>query len=87
MARSPLNARVVISEIVCHDEADGPGDAEPYLWAVLFKIDGDNYVIANGLTGNPWLNTRPGEHGNLHDVSMKETPLLSRMPSACSKHP
>lgn len=44
------------------------GDAEPYLWAVLFKIDGDNYVIANGLTGNPWLNTRPGEHGNLHDV-------------------
>lgn len=68
MARTPFNARVVISKIICHDEADGPGDAEPYLWAVLFKIDGDNYVVANGLTGNPWIMTKPGHHGNLNDI-------------------
>lgn len=34
-----------LENIHCYDEADGPGRAEPYLWAVFFKVDGDTVVF------------------------------------------
>lgn len=34
-----------LDTIHCYDEADGPGRAEPYLWTVFFKVDGDTIVF------------------------------------------
>jgi hypothetical protein len=34
-----------LENIHCYDEADGPGRAEPYLWTVFFKVDGDTLVF------------------------------------------
>lgn len=76
MARSAVRVRVQIADVLCRDEADGIGDAEPYIWPVFFKIDGDNYVVASGLTGNPWTNTRSGGHGNLDNDNVDAGDLV-----------
>jgi len=65
-----LQLKFNLDTIHCGDEGDGPGDAEPYLWSVFFKIDGDTTAIkpVNGalhLQGNATVVGTPGNHGNL----------------------
>lgn len=63
-----LPTSVKLSSIHCRDEADGPGNAEPYLWTIFFKIDGETIRQAPGLpvlTGNAVFHFGPGSHENL----------------------
>ena len=73
-----LNIEFKIDRIHCHDEGDGPGNAEPYLWTVFFKVDGDSVVINSDdlsnifLQGVPTIVTTPGNHGNLGTSDVDE---------------
>jgi hypothetical protein len=66
-----LNIDFKLDRIHCHDEGDGPGNAEPYLWTVFFKVDGETVVVnTNGpapphLEGLPTVVPTPGNHGDL----------------------
>ena len=35
--RATLNLETVLQNVHCHDEGDGWGNAEPYIWTVFFK--------------------------------------------------
>jgi precorrin-3B methylase len=65
---------VDLETLICHDEGDGWGNAEPYLWACYFKVDGDNYAVqpGSGLIGAPFIEFRTGGHGNLGDTDVDE---------------
>lgn len=73
-----LNIEFKLDRLHCHDEGDGPGNAEPYLWTVFFKVDGDTAVINTDdlshvyLQGTPSVVTTPGNHGNLGTSSVDE---------------
>jgi hypothetical protein len=73
-----LNVEFKLDRIVCHDEGDGPGNAEPYLWTVFFKVDGDTVVVNSDDLGNiflqgaPTVVTTPGNHGNLGTSDVDE---------------
>ena len=77
MARSTLNVQFDLTHIKCHDEGDGWGSAEPYLWTVFFLVDGSTISVNSGLTlsGNATMHFTPGSHGNLpnDDVDAGET--------------
>jgi len=66
-----LNIEMKLERIHCHDEGDGPGSAEPYLWVVYFKVDGETIVVNTDgpnpafLQGPPTIVPTPGNHGNL----------------------
>lgn len=68
----------VAGRIFCHDEGDGPGDAEPYLWAVYFKVDGETVVVNSDgpaspfLQGPPVVVGTPGNHGDLGTSDVDE---------------
>ena len=70
-----LNVILKLNEIICHDEGDGWGSAEPYLWVIFFKIDGLS-VWQNGtmLGGEADFKFSRGSHNNLpnHDVDSGE---------------
>lgn len=69
----PLSTSVKLSSIHCRDEADGIGDAEPYLWTIFFKIDGETIKhTPNTLTlsGDAVFRFGPGSHGNLGTKSV-----------------
>jgi hypothetical protein len=72
MARNSLQAQLVLDRIRCHDEGDGIGSAEPYLWTVFFKVDGDTVALGDDLFlhGRATVVTTPGSHGNLGDTDV-----------------
>lgn len=79
-----LPTTVKLSSIHCRDEADGPGNAEPYLWTIFFKIDGETIRHTPGqpvLNGNAVFKFGPGSHENLgtHAVDPGES---VRIPAA-----
>ncbi len=67
MERDIIKVELELDRIVCRDEGDGWGNAEPYLWTVFFKVDGDSVVVLDDLTlgGTATVRTTPGSHGNL----------------------
>ncbi|MDO8359386.1 MAG: hypothetical protein Q7T08_05025, partial [Devosia sp.] len=73
-----LNVEFKLERIHCYDEGDGPGNAEPYLWTVFFKVDGDTLVVNTDgpappfLQGPPTVVGTPGNHGNLGTTDVDE---------------
>lgn len=69
MGRDNLQTYVSLDRIHCYDEGDGIGSAEPYLWTVFSKVDGDTVVLGDDLFlhGTATVVTTPGSHGNLGD--------------------
>lgn len=72
MARSNVNVKIALNNIHCHDEGDGWGTAEPYLWTVFFKIDGTTATVTDAatLTGTAFTHFTPGSHGNLNNTDV-----------------
>lgn len=75
---SDLKVDLKLDRIKCYDEGDGPGNAEPYLWVVYFKIDGETVVVnsdgpaAPFLQGPPVVVGTPGNHANLGNTDVDE---------------
>lgn len=73
-----LNVEFKLDRIRCHDEGDGWGSAEPYLWTVFFKVDGDTVVVNSDgpaspfVQGAPTVVPTPGNHGNLGNTDVDE---------------
>jgi hypothetical protein len=72
MAREPLAVWLELDRVHCYDEGDGIGNAEPYLWTVFFKVDGDSVSLGDDLSlhGTATMHTTPGSHGNLGDTDV-----------------
>jgi hypothetical protein len=67
MARDTLRVWMKLDHIHCYDEGDGWGSAEPYLWTIFFKVDGESVFVIDALrlSGNAVVRSTPGSHGNL----------------------
>ncbi len=63
----PINVVLQLTNIHCYDEGDGIGNAEPYLWAVFYKIDGDTTFVNQQLSlqGTAQIFGTTGDHGDL----------------------
>jgi hypothetical protein len=73
-----LKVDLKLDRIHCYDEGDGPGDAEPYLWTVFWKVDGDTVMVNTDgpappfVQGFPTVVGTPGNHGNLGTSDVDE---------------
>lgn len=58
-----------LTKLHCVDEGDGSGNAEPFMWTVYFKVDGDTVKVNDQLEleGTATVVTTPGNHGDLPD--------------------
>ena len=67
--RQIMRWMINLNPLDCHDEGDGAGDAEPYLWTVFFKCDGSTLSVSDAgrIEGSAVTFPTPGSHGNLHD--------------------
>lgn len=83
MARKVIKVNLELDRIHCHDEGDGWGSAEPYLWTVFFKVDGNTVQVTEALklSGSPTTHNTPGSHGNLGDTDVDEGDNIT-IPSA-----
>lgn len=56
-----------LTRLHCIDEGDGSGNAEPFMWTVFFKVDGDTVKVNDDfeLQGTATVVTTPGNHGDL----------------------
>lgn len=62
----PTPVRIKLDTIHCYDEGDGIGSAEPYLWTVFFKLDGETVRVVGGvLEGTATVIATPGDRSNL----------------------
>jgi len=66
MALEPVTVRIKLDNIACYHSGE-PGSAEPYMWTVFFKIDGDTVSVDDTLTlqGTATVFGSLGDHGDL----------------------
>ena len=63
----PAPVKITLSNIHRYNIGGESGSAEPYLWTVFFKIDGDTAHVLPSLflAGTATVLTTPGNHGDL----------------------
>jgi hypothetical protein len=80
MARPLMRWLINLNPLDCHDEGDGIGDAEPYLWTIFFKCDGASLMVSDAgkIEGSALIFPTPGSHGNLNrdDVDAGDTVFI-----------
>lgn len=66
----PLIIKYNLSKVHCYKHDDSGSKAEPFIWVVFFKIDGDTTFINhdNVLQGKATVIGSSGNHGNLAEV-------------------
>jgi|GEM_PF-6529039 hypothetical protein len=81
---SSIDVAVSLTQLFCYHGADEDGDSEPYLWTIMFVIDGSTITqSANRLSGSPRYFTNAGSHGNLG--SSISTGALLRIPAQAGR--